>query len=284
MPLIFEKISFNTFLLFLIPVLLVIVFPVYFGVWGGTSSLEIKENLDTKNAFGILDMFITILSFLVLFSPLFFLLNLIYLIIVSVLLVFLLNCSILWIFLSKRKNGKKLTFSILLSAFFPTIGGVFFIIPYYVVFTDLFGASLISKLALFLPPLLSSFVFCLILFVKRGLSLLLLISFVLFLFGFPQLLLKSSISNSYFLKMKYGSIPISIVIPPDLSKKSPKKSYMATILFNSGADLYVTLDSNQNGTPVLGKLYLKQGKFPKEIRFNEIMQISYKDLKTIPGF
>lgn len=300
MPLVFKEISFNTFLLFFIPVLSVIAFPIYFGVWGGNLSLEIKKNPEfnyligeinpSSNVFGFWDVVIAIGCFLMLLSPFFFLLKSIYLIILFVfLVVFVFNYLILFKFLYKKKNIKKNNFSTLYSAFFPTIGGIVFSIPYYLVFKDLFRLPLTSGLVLFtliLPILLSSLVFLLILFVERGIFLVLLIILILFLFGFPQLLLKSSISNSYFQKMKYGSILVSIITPPDMYEKSPKISYVGKILFNSGSDLYVTLNQKQNDTSSLNKIYLKHGVgvFPKKIRSNQIIRISYKDMESIPQF
>lgn len=301
MPLVFEKISFDTFLLFFIPVLLTIVFPIYFGVWGGTSSLEIKKNPDTNYLIGtnylrgevtsssntfIFWCVVIVGGILVFFSPfLFFSTPIEQILFYDFTIPFFLNYLILRKFLYEKKNIKKSNFSIWFPALFPSIGGSVFGIPYYLVSKDLFGLPLPSGWVFFLlifPTLLSSSVFFIILFVERWVSLLLLAISTFFFFLFPQLLLHSSMSNSYFLKMKYGFIPIRIVIPSDSYEKSPQKFFIGKILFNSGSDLYVTLNQTQNGSSSLIKFYMKQGKLPKKIRPNQVIQISYKDLETIP--
>ena len=292
MPLVFGKISFNTFLLFFIPILLIIVFPVYFGVLSGTSALEIKENIGVNYligskkssliTFGISDIIITIASSLVLLSPFYFFSWLTYIIVSIFLIVFILNCYILRRFLSKKKNKEKFNFSDLIPAIPPSICGCLFIIPYYDIFKNLSGSSLILMLALILPIIFSSYAFFYVLFVERGVFFLIITISALFLFGFPQLLMNSSISNAYFLKMKYGFIPVSIVVPSDCVGKYPEKTNAGTILFNSGSELYVSLDLKLKGSPV--SLYLKEGKCSEKIYPSQIIRIPYKDLATIPRF
>jgi len=291
MPLVFEKISFNTFLLFFIPILLIIVFPVYAGVWGGVLALDTKENPDNYNwmktvnsflnFFGIYAILLTLLSLLILF--LLFASNHIFMIfILAFLVVYLVNYFILNDYLSNKKDVKELIFINLLPAFLPSIGGSLFIIPYYYVFTDLFGSSSVSILALFLPIIFSSYAFFYVLFVERGVFFLIITISALFLFGFPQLLMNSSISNAYFLKMKYGFIPVSIVVPSDCVGKYPEKTNAGTILFNSGSELYVSLDLKLKGSPV--SLYLKKGKCSEKVYPSQIIRIPYKDLATIPRY
>ncbi len=302
MPLVFEKISFNTFLLFFVPLLLVLIFPVYSGVWGGTLALDTKENLGTTkcktinsffNFFGIYGILVTILILLNLLSLLVLFAS--YHIYMIFILLFAVVCFINFLILSeyfyKKKDGKELIFINLLPAFLPSIGGCLFIIPYYSVFndfTDLFGMSLVSNLPLILPIFFSSYAFFQILFVERGLFLLLLIGFALFLIGFPRLLLEGSFSNEYFSKMKYGSIPVSIVVPSDCVRKYPGKTNIGTILFNSGSELYVSLDPKQKDDPQKDDhpvlLYLKKGKCSEKVYPNQIIRIPYKDLTTLPRF
>ncbi len=308
MPLMFSKMSGGIFVLFVLLVLFLFFLPLYFGYLGKEllESQKKSRNEPTKtsinrpvsqSAVTKIDKSLQFLDWEIVISFIVFLfallisfvlpsisLNLLFLLISIFFLSLMINS---WILLncdsdSKLKKNNSWCLS-LLSTFISAFGGSFFILLYLVV-TQYFlkNSSDMVFTVCILPPVLSSisfWVFC----NKKYFELVLFgsIPTLVLLMGFFQ---NRDLSDAYFRWAGYGQIPVIIVVAPNLCMKSPETSYVGRILFNSGSDLYVTLNPAQNGISPLSKIYLKQGKFPKKIEQNQVIEISYKDLQTIPRF
>lgn len=248
-------------------------------------------------------------AFLFLLSPLiFFIFPIFYSILISLFFLMLVVNSSILLFFRQDSKLRESFLGISLSA----IGGSFFIIIYFVLFRNFINNPIDMIFIACFPPLLSSISF--FIGISKRYFIFKFVGLVLFFIYFASVLQSKAFSDSYFRWAGYGRIPVRIFVVPPTDKKqrthlfkslaqqqkgrimalgkhrpkSPtnayKQPYKGTILFNSGSDLYVGLDSKQNSIPSSEDLYVKQKKFPKKIRPNQIIRISYNDLESIPRF
>lgn len=295
MPLIFSKISFNTFLLFLIPVIFVLVMPYYYGTLGAASAIDRQENRTSrKNSIESIPFSLWLLW---IFACLYLLLpNEYHAVLIIFTVYYYINCIILIYTLglnsSVLRERKAISFQsmtiqlkniffpknifrmeIIRPCFWPSFVGILSILAYYFVLNNFLDKKTTLITSLF-APVISSISFYLSLKKDKWIAFVIIVLSMIIIT--PRLLFSPSVSKAYFHWAHYGQITVHL-IPPGTSCKNFKSG---TILFNSGSELYVSLDSKQKGAPVL--LYLKKGKCSEKISPNQIIRIPYKDLETIP--
>ena len=311
MPLVFSKITFNTFLLFLIPIFIVLVLPASLGILGGLSGLELKEKTKCTRGDGGEDVdktvekgepasssdkpilwlkktlmneiayqcysfvFIVFLVAIAVYGKFFYLLLIIY-------ILFLSNGLILYEFM---EGIRVKYFQFIITLILPVFGGGFLGFIYYIILSKfVHNYHYETKLILmgscvFISMMISVFSFWITLKNMKDKKLIIIGLFVIFLFFiYPRLLLWSRFADSYFSWARYGNIPVQIV--SEVPAKCQQKISDGLILFNSGSELYIKREK-YNSDKNLPILKLALGRF---LGKNQIIRISYKDLESIPSF
>ena len=311
MPLVFSKITFNTFLLFLIPSFIVLVLPASLGILGGLLGLELKEKTKStrgdggKNVKETLEKrgssssdkpilwlkktlmneiayqsysFVSIAFFVAIavYSLFFGLLLFIFYILL------ILNGLILYEFMEGIRV-KYLQFIIPL--ILPVFGGGFLGFIYYFVLSKFVPdyhdetKLILMGFCIFLSMIISVFSFWVTLKNIKDNKIIIIGLITIFVFFiYPKLLLWPPFVDSYFSWARYGNIPVRIV--SEVPAKCQQKISDGLILFNSGSDLYIKRekDNFDKNLPIL--------KFAFRCFFgkNQIMRVPYKDLERVPSF
>ena len=311
MPLVFSKITFNTFLLFLIPIFIVLVLPAFLGSLGGLLGLELKEKTKCTRGDGgknvketlekrgssssdkpILRLKKTLMNEIAyrcysLVSIAFLVAIAVYslfwgLLLVIFYILLLFNGLILYEFMEGIRV-KYLQFIIPL--ILPVFGGGFLGFIYYFVLSKFVPdyhdeAKLIFMgFCIFISMLISVFSFWVTLKNIKDNKIIIIGLITIFVFFiYPKLLLWPPFVDSYFSWARYGNIPVRIV--SEVPAKCQQKISDGLILFNSGSELYIKRekDNFDKNLPIL-KLALRcfLGK-------NQIIRVPYKDLERVPSF
>jgi len=318
MPTVFSKISANTFLLFLIPLIFIIILPMLFGCLGGleafrnktigtppknptlgNSKRSLNSLIGLKNRVGLAitnkwprvqripaGNIIKSLILVLLLAVFAYLLITVFYLAVLTIIAITYYFSNKFIFCIKFKDNKEIDYWT--PIFFPTIGGIFFIFPYLLIFSNFYNSNksiaplFILVISIILPPILSTLSFSIVLFKEKAsvrIPVAVFLALIL-LFAFPHLIMNKDFANWYFRWMHYGNIVVE-VYPNKKDHLSPSQKML---IFNSGTDLYVDLSSTVTPIQNAPVLILKKKGIFNNIQSKGIIRIPYKDLETIPRF
>lgn len=272
-PLVFSKISFNTFLFFLTLVLFILILPIYSGFMGGLLATE-KENASKsiyqsctgigltkskKNNF----LYLVLLNKGIIFTILIFTILILGVSIFLVstygthttafsislpVLIFLFYYFIGFLILKYMDRGKM--HDLKLSSFFispsiPALGGMLSSFVYLFLLESFFPDRiwLVLMMSVLIPPFLSIGSFSIILHKgdeKNFKEFFWFLVIVVFGFIVMRSLSTQFLSDNYFKWMRYGQVPVQIVQPLRPNEIGPVPYFTGMLLFNSGSELYVT--------------------------------------------